>query len=323
MLSRVKTLALVAILAAASGCSVSGNVTFNLSFNGSGCIANSAVKTIRITIPGQTLENQGVYNCSEQVLLLNFASGGYAYTAEAFGASNERLFIKQGNFNVNGNVTVNVNLAAADELNSYAYLTWRFPPVGTSTVESTCAQAGIMYVDYAIDSGQAVRTNCVDGQTQSGTPTAALRPGNHTIQLDGLGSTGTRYFSKTGTLVVNPGNAIAADFRLDWAVGGSALAWGFFDAGAPVSCASTGVAQVRVNFRRGDGSFVFGAAGDLQPCGAASAFYYLEAGVYSVVVDAQGAAGRVYSTNTTTPPLVTITTAGFTTTPQLLRLDRI
>jgi hypothetical protein len=322
MLSRVKTLALVATLAAASGCSVSGNVTFQLSFGGTGgCMANQAVKTIRITIPGQTLENQGVYNCSEQVLLLNFAPGSYTFTAEAFGGSNERLFIKQGTFNVNGNVVVNVNLAPADESNSYAYLTWGFPLVG-NTNNPTCAQAGIMYVDYAIDSGQAVRVNCVDGQTQSGSPTAALRPGNHTIQLDGLGSTGTRYFSKTGTLVVNPGNAIAADFKLDWAVGGAALAWSFFDAG-PASCTSTGVAQVRVNFRRADGTFVFGAAGDLQPCTAPSAFYYLEAGAYSVVVDAQGSAGRVYSTNTTTPPTLTITTAGFNTTPQLLRLDRI
>lgn len=323
MPSSLKCLALVATLAALSGCSVGGNVTFALTFNGTGCMANSAVRTVRVTIPGQVLENQGVYNCTGEVLLLNFAPRSYSFTVEAFGASNERLFIKQGNFNVNGNVVVSVNLSPADEPNSYAYLTWRFPPVGTSTVESTCAQAGIMYVDYAIDNGQAVRANCVDGQTQSGTITAALRPGNHTIQLDGLGSTGIRYFSKSGTLVVNPGNAIAADFRLEWAVGGTALAWSFFDAGVAASCASTGVQQVRVNFRRTDGTFVFGPAGDLQPCGAASAFYYLDAGAYSLVVDAAGTAGRLYSTNTQTPPVVTITTAGFASTPLLVRLDRI
>lgn len=327
MISRAKSTAfLVALVAlsALSACSGQrrGNVTVAIAFNGGACLSNSAVQSVRITIPGQTLENQGVYPCSASVLLLDFAPARYSITLEAFGAANERLFFKASTFTVNGDVAVSINLDPVDEANSYAYMTWRLPPVGNSSAESSCAQAGIMYVDYAIDNLQPVRTNCVDGQMQPGALTPALRPGNHTIQLDALGSTGVRYFSKSSTLVVNPGNAIAADFRLEWAVGGTELAYGFFDAGAASSCASTGVQQVRVNFVRSDGSVVFGPQGDVQPCGV-TPFYYLEAGNYSVVVDAQGSAGRLYSTNTAQPPILTVTTGGFATAPFLVRLDRI
>src|SRR5690242_14109128 len=74
----------------------SGDVTFTWSFAGNACNQVPDVKSVRLTFPGQTLENNGVYSCLVNaypgIVLKNFAPGTYDYTIESIGYANEKIF---------------------------------------------------------------------------------------------------------------------------------------------------------------------------------------------------------------------------------------
>src|SRR3954462_11651324 len=89
-------------LVGASGCIIvdttkaSGDVRFQWTFNGGTCAGTSGIKSIKVTIPGETLSTGGVYNCttsgSDGITLFSFAGGTYTYTVTARGASDETLY---------------------------------------------------------------------------------------------------------------------------------------------------------------------------------------------------------------------------------------
>src|SRR4051812_37301290 len=90
----------VAFLAVASttGCLVvdttraSGDVHVSWTFEGSPCSAVPSVTAVKISIPGETLANGGVYACTtnglDGITLTSFAGGFYSFTITGLSSNN-------------------------------------------------------------------------------------------------------------------------------------------------------------------------------------------------------------------------------------------
>src|SRR5688572_1051163 len=93
-LSHMNLRSLVSVVAllvvSVTGCVITprnpGDVTFLWSFQGQGCSMVPSVKNVKITIPGEALANDGVYDCSTNgtagIVLNNFSGGSYSYTIQ-------------------------------------------------------------------------------------------------------------------------------------------------------------------------------------------------------------------------------------------------
>lgn len=295
---------------------VAGDVTFTWSFAGQACSDVPQVKSVIVSIPGETLMNGGIYPCTANnypgIVLHNFRPGNYTFTLQAVGYGDEQLFTGSGSFSVNGATRVTVDLTPVGGPNSYAYLTWRFPANAVSSAP-TCTQAGVSTVDVAID-GVLVPNpfKCTDGFSQPGVSTPFIAAGTHSIDLQALSAGGYLMYRYTGTLQTFAGAPVSADYLFAWAVGGASVKWQFTDGSVGVSCSSGGISTVWVNFKDSAGKLLYGVDGDPQACNAAPVPYnFLPPGTYQVIVAASGYGGSVYRSNTTTPPLVTVTAGVF------------
>src|SRR5262249_48462279 len=106
-----------------SGCYVTdrsygnaGDVTFTWTLAGQQCAVVPQVSSVRISIPGEVIQNDGVFPCLVSnypgIILQNFAPGSYTYTIQGLGYSGDVLYQATGTFIVDGNVTVQVDLAS-------------------------------------------------------------------------------------------------------------------------------------------------------------------------------------------------------------------
>src|SRR4051812_25573716 len=63
-----------------------GDVTFLWSFGGNTCAMVPAIANVKITVSGQTLQNDGIYPCSTNgtagIVLNDFKGGLYSYTIQ-------------------------------------------------------------------------------------------------------------------------------------------------------------------------------------------------------------------------------------------------
>src|SRR4051794_23871555 len=67
------------------GIAKSGDVSFSWTFGGKTCAQNSQIANVILTIPGETLNKNGVYTCLDStshpgVTLFDFAPGSYTYS---------------------------------------------------------------------------------------------------------------------------------------------------------------------------------------------------------------------------------------------------
>ena len=71
-----------------------GDVTFSWSFAGRTCADVPNVKSVVVEIPGETLDNNGVFPCLANnypgIVLHNFVGGTYSYTLTAVGYGEEQ-----------------------------------------------------------------------------------------------------------------------------------------------------------------------------------------------------------------------------------------
>jgi hypothetical protein len=343
------------LLLSVSGCIVvtnptsRGDVTFLWSFNGAICAVVPEVSQVTITIPGQTLQNSGVYGCTNSgvagITLLNFAPGTYSYDIQGRNNVGAVIYAASGRFTVDGNVTVNVNLQPNVSATSSVYVTWTFPPNGISgTQPASCAQTvgPIGAVEVSIDGASPVAVTCAEGQTSPGARFDNLLVGSHTIDLLARGpdygapvgqSRDLYYFRKTSTLQVVAGTSASQQYALDWTVGGVAVKWSFNNGATQLNCAQAGVTTVYVNLRDSEGKFFPDTTGTgiAVPClnqgvqGATlpSQFLsYVYAGNYQVFLQARGTGDVLYRSAQTPPPTVTVTAGVFPlvdgTTPTLV-----
>jgi hypothetical protein len=287
-----------------------GDVTFHWSFASSGhCADMTDVKSIHITIPGQTLANGGVYACNtagvDGITLHDFAPGNYTYTLEAINYDGQVIFSGSGFFTVNGNVLVTATLTPASGASSYAYISWSFPATGSSS-NPTCTQAGVVSVDASIDGGPWSRLDCALGWGSSQVATPYLTQGSHTLAFIAWSSGGQPYYSGEGTVVTRTGAPVAASFQLK-PVGGMALRWELFDGFSYRSCAEAGLSGMLINLRnKATGVLVYGVAGDAQSCTGAPIIYsYLEPGDYEVYIRGMSGSSIAY-TNESSPTTLTV-----------------
>lgn len=295
-----------------------GNVTFLWTFNGQTCAQVRAIANVKITIPGQALQNDGVYPCSSNgtagIVLNDFNGGLYSYTIQGRDPNGTVLYTKSGSFVIDGSVTETVNLDQVGNGSAYAYLVWTFPPNAASQ-NPNCGQAGVDKVLVSIDGADWIAYPCADGNTAEGTPTPYLSPGSHTIDLSAVNAQNYEYYSLRSTLPLSstPTNQ---QYDLNWAVGGATVRWTVTTGpgGTTTTCGAAGIADVYVNFQDVQGNLVYGSTGDPQPCNSAGVVYsFLKPGTYRVFLGARGSGTSVYESTRTNAPSVTVVAGSFTT----------
>lgn len=203
----------------------------------------------------------------------------------------------------------------------YGSLTWTFPD------NLTCAQAGIAYVDVRVDGvNPPDRYDCATGQASPGAATPFLQPGNHSIELWAVDTTGYAYYGLSSSLVLPRTGVTPVVYDLQWVVGGVAVDWQLYlDASTAISCSSAEsaggqAARVFVNFQNpqtlellypapGDG----GGSGNGYACNTTAIFSYLPAGTYQPRILAN--VGPDTYESASDAQLVTITAGAFPTTP--------
>lgn len=347
---------LLALAMSVSGCVCTvlqrGDATFLWTFQGQQCAVVSAVKKVRVTIPGQTLMNAGVYDCVTQgtagITLLNFRGGSYKFTVTGEDAQGRVLYTASGQFVVDGDVVVNVDLQPNPSAPASVLLTWTFPPNGgTAGQPATCATAGATQVMYLAIDGQQVAPapTCAAGQTSPGFE-VLVPPGQHTLDLAAGAQTGNTVngapnvfylYRKQSTLTAVAGTSALNQYALDWNAGTLNVSWTFLGAQGP-SCAAAGVTDVDVYLLGEDNQYadlLVDANHKLQvdsqqrigyrfPCLSSGvmgvSFPYVNRGTYRVYASATGSAGVF--TNFSAPPQATITVGQFNPQPVALSLTR-
>lgn len=294
---------------------VPGNVTVSWSFAGQTCSDIPQIKSLAITIPGEALQNDGLYPCTAAgypgITLHDFAPGTYSFTIQALSYSNETMYTGSGTFVVNGDTRVNIDLTPVGGPTSYAYLTWRFPP-NQSFNNPTCAQAGITTVEASIDGAPYTPLDCLDGQTSPGVMTPMMEPGMHSISLLAKSANDYVYYRFDGNLQTFNGSPVSGDYAMNWAVGGAALAWSITNGQVAQTCAQAGISNVGINFRDTSGNLLYGVSGDTQPCNALSVTYsFLPPGTYQVFIWGTGSNQAFYTSNEAAPPTITVSAGVF------------
>lgn len=289
-----------------------GDVTFIWTIANGRCADYPEVKSIQISIPGEALHNGGVYACNtagvDGIVLHDFAPGNYSYTLKALGYSNEVLYMGSGTFTVNGSVRVNVDLTPNGQ--SYALISWYFPP-NTYSSNPSCSQANVTSVKVSVDGGDWVTLNCQDGMTNGGVSSPYLAPGTHTLSLvaygrDSMGRDGMPLYNSQGTFTTTSGSPTSQTFKF-YEVGGISVRWELLDGSVYRSCAEAGLTGMTINLRdRATGALVYGTAGDPQPCtGAPILYQFLKPGSYEVYIRGMIGSSVAY-TNESAPTVVTV-----------------
>ncbi len=291
-----------------------GDVGFTWTFAGLRCASVPEVASVRIRIPGEALQNDGVFPCSTNgysgILLLDFAPGPYVFTIEGLDYGGRALYTGSGSFSVDGNIAVSTDLGPVGGQNSYAYLMWTFPP-NSSSQNPTCEQAAADHVDIRIDQGSPQRASCSQGFVQPGFQTGLLAPGAHQIELVGLDPSDYPYYRYVGRLQIVSGSPVSASYRFDWNIGGVSVAWQLFNGSVSQTCAQAGVQTVSVNFQDSSGTLIYGTAGDPQPCTGAPILYNaLLPGTYRVFVQGAGTGGT-YRSSGQSPPIINVVAGQF------------
>ena len=186
----------------------SGNIVLTWTFDGQTCAQQAAwaadtgaprVTAVTVDIPGQTLQNNGSYACSnggtDGIELTNFRAGTYSYTVRGWSSQGEELYSASGSITVNGDVANQVSTRA--EKGGMA-LRWQFWN-GTSYL--SCSQAGVLnvYVNLQDSAGFWVYGNGAGYQipctTQwgDGVTFPWLAPGQYTVVVQGYDTANNLY----------------------------------------------------------------------------------------------------------------------------------
>ncbi len=308
-----KFLAVAALALAASGCIITptptgsnGDITFTWSLNGRMCGQAPEVTQVVIQIPGQTLQNQGVYGCNnggtDGIKLLNFRPGTYSYTITAQNGNGVGVFQATGRVIVNGNVAEHADLRPTTNATGSAYIAWTLPQGSRVTCQYLAS------VDVTIDNGAPTPVACATGLYNPSVATlqgfgVALSPGTHTVQIDARDQNGLYYYRKIASITVNAAETSQQVFSLDWLVGTVPLRWAFSNGASLLTCQQAGVSEVTVTFRDQSGDLT-----QRVPCsfeGIDGYVPYVYGGSFQVFVGAVGAANLQYASSPTAPPIVT------------------
>ncbi|HLL55742.1 MAG TPA: hypothetical protein VK447_19430 [Myxococcaceae bacterium] len=299
-------------------------MTFSWTFYGQTCQQAGNVASVRITIPGESLANGGVYPCASNgypgIVLHDFVAGTYSFTIEGLSNTGVQLYVASGTFVVNGNILVNVDLVPPGPNSSWSLLTWTFP--AEQGITRPCEDRGIAYVDVQIDGGPITRYNCVDGITNPGVRSAMVAPGTHTINLWAVDVYDYAYYSLSSSLTTLQNSQSQSQYALLWAVGGTSVTWSLTNGTTSPTCAQANLNTMYVTFRNTQtGKYLYGVYNDYTTwdrienfCANHTYLYwsFLPPGQYQVYMRAVGGQGvSTYASNFQNAPTVTITAGTF------------
>ncbi|MFT3842544.1 MAG: hypothetical protein QM723_36475 [Myxococcaceae bacterium] len=305
--------------AGGGGGGTAANVTFQWTFGSETCGQHPEIATVQITIPGQSIMNNGAFPCTTNgfsgIVLHDFVNGSYNFTMAARDSAGNTLYNGSSSFNVNGqDITVTVDLVQVADTSNSATLAWTFPAL-TGIPNPLCTDVQITQVSYSIDNGQAVTVNCANGSGNSVQQTGHLSPGTHSIAVTAYDANTCGLYGATGTFQTFAGNEVPVILNLSYAVGGAVVKWQLEDQTGSqfLTCNQAQLNNVTVNFSLDGNTWVY-PQGDTEACstnGTQEAIYYcLPPGNYIVTV--QGAGGGLnYSSNLNTPPGLTVTAGSF------------
>lgn len=298
-----------------------GDITFFWTFQGEMCDAVPQVANVRVTIPGESLDNDGVYGCLNGeyagITLHDFVGGNYEYVLEGLSNTGATLYRASGTFSIDGDTRLDVDLTPVGQQTSFAYLSWAFPANWAGGAPS-CADATITYIDIEFDdSGDWIRYDCEDGRTNGGAQSPLLAPGVHKIELVGVYVEGQNEYAiayKEGSITTQAHQPTNHSFTLAWEIGGTTIAWQLKDGSTNQTCAVAEVETVFVHFRNVEtGEYVYGDVGDDNPCTASTVTYrYLSPGTYEVYISAENADNVMYLSPDADAPRVTVSAGVWT-----------
>jgi hypothetical protein len=319
-----------------------GDINLLWTFNGQTCMFVPQVQSVRVTIPGAQLQNNGIYPCMTAnvagINLRNFRGGSYEVTVDGLDSANRVIYSATVTVVVNGNVTASVNLIPTQAATGEVLASWTFPG------NAPCAQVGdvatgrvVSRILVSVDGSQPSVVDCMRGNATAANPGAMvtvenLSPGPHVFDLIGQDSVGFSYVRATNTVTVTGGGAVAAQFQLNWTVGSLPLRWSLVNGSTTISCAQANVPFVFVNLRNQQTQrYVFAdaqgnpTAGQQLPClnttinlqGAV--FSFLEAANYEVYIQApvMGSTAAYQSGRTGTIPVLQVQAGVFAQLPTM------
>ena len=313
--SRFLTSTIAALALLTSGCVFTttprgnpGDITFTWTFANRQCFEVPDVVQVTVDIPGQSLQNSGVYGClnanSAGIKLLNFRAGSYSYTISGQNAQGVTIYAQTGRVTVNGDVVENVNLTPTANATGSAYLAWTLP-AGTSV---TCQY--LAAVDISFDSGAPTAVACNTGLYNPGNTTTlqgaafSLSPGRHTVNLDARDATGFVYYRSTSFVDVVAGQTAQQVYSLDWLVGTTALRWTFSNGITQLTCAQAGVTRMGVTLRDANGDLTVDVDCNLGGIDGYTPYAYT--GQYQVFLAAYGTGNVLYASSVMTPRVVQV-----------------
>ena len=239
-------------------------LTVSWSFAGGGSCQGAGIDQVRITIPGESLQ-QSIFDCSlGQVLFSDFFPGTYAVTVDALDPTIQApptpLWTGSTSVNLENDAQARVQLQPVSQQNAITYLSWTFDPATGDSGQIPLCGVGqrldsvALFVDNVATN---LSYNCGDGLGQAQVVTPFLTPGNHTLQLVAYNQAeGQTAFAQTDpvSIAFTTGSATAHALTMHWQVGGMAVAWAAYQslqayqANQAVPCGSTGIATVSVFF---------------------------------------------------------------------------
>lgn len=300
------------------------SIIFLWNFAGQTC-AQAAVSNVVVNVPGTSVRNQS-FRCNtsgtDGVVVMEIPAGTYTTTLEGRDATNTLKFRGTARVQVvDQDVSAQVRLEPVMSTGPGELLVrWSFPALSVSPTP-TCAQATITKVTVAVNSGTPREVTCSTGEASgSGTRLQNLT-GTATLDLAAADMNGFVYFRKQQQVPVPAGVSTPVTVAFDWDVGSLPVRWAFRDGATTLTCAQAGVTSVYLNLRTTTGTptLLYPNAGAEVPCsdattGQATVFPYLPKGTFDVFFQAVGTSGRLYKTDQTTPPRVTVQAGQF---PQL------
>lgn len=237
---------------------VPGDVSFLWAFGSTlrHCADVPDVRRVRITIPGQTLHNGGIYACNtagvDGITLHDFRPGAYGYTVEALDSVDRVLYSAGGSFTVNGNRDVYVTLESVTPPPARGDVTflWSFP-------NGRCADVPDVRSIRIVIPGETLANGGIYPCNTGGVDGIVLhdfRPGAYNFTLEAISYSNTVLYTGSGSFTVNGNVRINYTLTPSGSPGSYAyISWSFpANTTSPnPTCAQAGVVSVDVSIDGG------------------------------------------------------------------------
>jgi hypothetical protein len=291
------------------------------SFSGQTC-AQAAISNVVVNLPNTTVRNQA-FRCNtsgtDGVVVQGIPAGSYTATLEGRDATNALKFRGTAQVRVvDQDVSAQVRLEPVMSTGpGTLQVKWSFPALSVSNTP-TCAQATITKVSVAVNGGTAREVTCSTGEPGGAGLSLPNLNGTATLDLSAADTNGFVYFRKQQQVSVPAGTTTPVTIAMDWDVGSLPVKWAFRDGTVAQTCAQAGVTSIFLNLRTTTGTptLLYPNAGAEVMCsdamtGQGTVFPYLPQGTFDVFFQAVGTGGKLYKTNQTTPPQVTVRAGQF------------